>query len=76
MSEQTQAGTAGSRGQLPALRGMGSRRSNCGDTGELIFSVSPDQEVTPRRLPAQDGALHNVTVAENDLWTRFVGDPY
>ncbi len=75
MSEQTQAGTAGSRGQLPALCGTGSRRSNCGDTGELIFLVLPDQEVTPRRLPAQDGALHNVTVMENDLWTRFVGHP-
>jgi hypothetical protein len=23
----------------------------------------------------QDGALHNVTVLANDLWTRFVGDP-
>jgi hypothetical protein len=37
--------------------------------------VSPDQEVTVRRLSAQDGALHNVTVAASDLWTRFVGDP-
>jgi hypothetical protein len=27
------------------------------------------------RLPAQDGALHDVTVAANDLWTRFAGDP-